>query len=181
MEDIDQNIDDNNIDIDIDDNNIDIDDPLNKMINSVAGFFRKLGSCITECTQSLDDSIQRSIDPNYNNIDGTDNDMNDISNSLLSDTDNIPLTVSLINQNNQNNRNIDVKIRLSKKRSIQKIFVKYSNEQSYVSVPFETKENPSYIQDIIDRWFLIFDGVIYTNNTLFSELEKCYQIGRAHV
>ncbi|GAH39346.1 unnamed protein product, partial [marine sediment metagenome] len=46
------------------------------------------------------------------------------------------------------------------------------------NVPFEEFNNPEYIQNIIDTYFDIIDGVIFAKSSLFEELEHYYTKSR---
>ena len=113
-------------------------------------------------------------------------DLRDIANSLLNNNDHDndlspipdPIVKSPIMDNIEANdflKIIDVKIKLGKFRNIIQIMVKYVDEKRYVNVPFELSHNPTYIQNIINNWFIVAEESIYAKPELFDELEKYYQ------
>ena len=72
----------------------------------------------------------------------------------------------------------DVKIRLNKAREIEQVMVRYGNK-NYLNVPFESYENPPYIQNVIDRWFVVSESEeIVAKRNLFDELESYYENSR---
>ncbi len=185
----------------------DFNDPVDNIIESITSFFESIpwSSCISSCRESIEDgvgAVSRRLDIIGDRIDRTldeymqtpADDLREIAESLLPDTgeemsiiapnhvidyDNYtnPISDNWAETNNRVENN-DIKVKLDKERSITEIWVKYSNSNSYVLVPFENTHNPSYVQKVIDRWFVIIDNLIYARSELFGELEKYYQDSR---
>ncbi len=106
-------------------------------------------------------------------MDEIDDIYNDITNTASND-------LKSIAENMKNFNNIEVRICLDvNNRHINFILVKYPDSQS-VNVPFENIENPVYIQDVIDNWFVVDvdTNFLIVKPSLFDQLEVFYKDSR---
>ena len=118
-------------------------------------------SCIPRTPgDDLRDIARRLINDNYNR---------------LEDEENIPYRMRMIPRFNISPVDrTDVKIQLGRYQNIKEIMIKRLTEKDYIRVPFETTQNPPYIQGIIDEWFIVRGEEIVANDALFENMELYY-------
>jgi hypothetical protein len=174
------------------------DDPIDNIIEGIVGFFNQIewSSCLSICREAIEDrvdAIEQRLDSIGTRIDRSleeyrrtpADDLKDIANALVADTrEDIPPIISnhiletVPVSFDSVTRATDIKVKLDKEQKIRQITVKYIGNNRYVTVPFENTRNPSYIQNVIDKWFVIEDNSIRAKSDLFFELEKYYKTNR---
>ena len=76
------------------------------------------------------------------------------------------------------NQTISIKIQI-RDRIVQTISINYGNiDNRYIDIPFEIKENPEAVQQIIDRWFKIDGNTIVAKRDLFIAISEYYKESR---
>ena len=74
--------------------------------------------------------------------------------------------------------NIDVKVKIDEDGKLCQIKIKKLGSSKYINVPYDTEKNPFYLQNILDTYFVVYDG-FYVGGCLFTDLSKYYENSRS--